>query len=286
MGVANRKRGKAATPANAIRGDATDKPAKPADTKPDFDARLIRRDESPNEKARIAWLWLYVWLHEQPAPTPHGSVWSLCYALDGATHELNDLRDQLATLNLSGLADLARESREWCVTLSKRLGGNAATSEPASHELWCEVNDFDGLERLQRSLDDARERVRKMERAAQQRSEPTPTQRSATKLPSLGPHDMKAWQMHQVGKHTQTQIAAELSRVTGTRITQARVSEMIARAKANAEASGLGNLARGVTAPRARIARTLDPVDAELGHRTDGRAAHLTEKARQIAREE
>jgi hypothetical protein len=64
---------------------------------------------------------------------------------------------------------MAKESRDWCESLSKQLGGHTATKEPASHELWCEVNDFDGLERLQRSLDDARERVRKMEMAALQR---------------------------------------------------------------------------------------------------------------------
>jgi hypothetical protein len=92
--------------------------------------------------------------------------------------------------------------------------------------------------------------------------------------------------MHQVGSHTQEQIAEILSRDTGKTVVQSRVSEMIKRAKKHAEASGLAELARGATAPRIRISRTLDPFEAERGRRTDGRAAHLTEKAREIAREE
>ena len=104
-------------------------------------------------------------------------------------------------------------------------------------------------------------------------------------LPELNARDTEAWQASLVAGMTQAKIADALNRkYPGENWTQPRVSEAIKRAKAHAEASGLADK---VSAARSRApARTLDPAAADDGQRTDGRAKHLREKARQIAKEE
>ncbi|MCC6321077.1 MAG: hypothetical protein IT438_06520 [Phycisphaerales bacterium] len=106
--------------------------------------------------------------------------------------------------------------------------------------------------------------------------------KSAETLPDLKPRDTEAWQASLVAGMTQSKIADMLNRkYPGENWTQPRVSEAIKRAKAHAEASGLADK---VSAARSRApARTLDPAAADDGQRTDGRAKHLREKARQIA---
>ena len=109
--------------------------------------------------------------------------------------------------------------------------------------------------------------------------------KSAAKLPELKARDTEAWQASLVAGMTQAKIADLLNQqYPGENWTQPRVSEAIKRAKAHAEASGLADK---VSAARSRApARTLDPAAADDGQRTDGRAKHLREKARQIAKEE
>lgn len=107
----------------------------------------------------------------------------------------------------------------------------------------------------------------------------------AANLPDLGPRDREAWQASLVAGMTQGKIADALNKAhPGENWTQPRVSEAIKRAKVHAEASGLADK---VSAARSRApARTLDPAVADDGQRTDGRAKHLREKAKQIAKEE
>lgn len=90
---------------------------------------------------------------------------------------------------------------------------------------------------------------------------------TVVKLPELKAHDRQAWQLSLLHGMTQAKIADALNREHGTSYTQGRVSKMIARAKAHAEASGLAEmLAETMGRPR-----TVDPARLELGRRVDKR---------------
>jgi hypothetical protein len=99
---------------------------------------------------------------------------------------------------------------------------------------------------------------------------------TSPKLPQLQAHDRQAWQLSLLHDMTQQKIAEALNNEHGTTYTQGQVSRMIARAKANADASGLSEKVAG------RIDRPLavDPERLELGKRVDKRKPRPSDTAR------
>ncbi len=112
---------------------------------------------------------------------------------------------------------------------------------------------------------------------------------SSTKLPSVKPWAMEAWQASQIGV-PQKEIARMLAKKYGKRygkISQPRVSEQIGLAQVHAEASALAAIARQVCVqePSRAPARTFDPSLADQGKRRDGRSSHIRQKMKEISRD-
>ncbi len=125
----------------------------------------------------------------------------------------------------------------------------------------------------------------KVKAACGETQDATATIASEVPMPPLRRRDREVYQAYMLLKLTQKQIAAKFQKqYPKERWSQGRVSEAIKRAKLHAKACGADALLQTV-ASRAP-ARTLDPTDAELGRRTDGRAAHIREKMRDIERED
>lgn len=121
------------------------------------DPRLVTYTDSPREKALVAYLWIYSWTHEQAAGDAsvpgNGSTSSLAHVMFAAKSHLTELRTQLVGLDKAGAAEFTKDCITWCSDVFARHGGFTPTKPTVNIEEWHQVNGFDGINALQKSLD-------------------------------------------------------------------------------------------------------------------------------------
>ena len=104
-------------------------------------------------------------------------------------------------------------------------------------------------------------------------------------LPPLGPHDHVAWQLKNMMGMKQGEIADKLNRNYDTNYTQPRVSEMLRRADAYADAGGLSHLKRQPEPPKGgdalNHAIAMDEVDMDNSLNPTHEARDVAAKRRQ-----
>jgi hypothetical protein len=157
--VKSKQSGARAPKGAAIGGQRLDEPAW------ETDLSLIPANDTPPEKARVAYQHIIKWTHGGKDMT-RGSAFTLCWALAAARSQLLDLQDQLALYNMSGLAAMAKESADWCQRLVDKHGGDKAGKKEVTFAAWSEVNEYEGLYRLLRLLEAKGEQIAREKNAS------------------------------------------------------------------------------------------------------------------------